>query len=164
MGRPRMTKHAAPAEIELGKISQEVPEEEPEEEGEAGTADEPQAGGKAISKAKAVREALSRGKEGLEEGTDYIKSRYGIEISRQMFSSYKSQQKARDAKKQGDARPGAKAWEHAPKSRAMPPPDMSKAAIPFGSSPGGIIADIEDIRRLVGTHGKDGLKRLLDIL
>src|SRR4051794_25407601 len=95
MGRPR--KHPAPAAIEPEEASRALPDEEPDSE-----EDEPVAGGKpAISKADAVREALAQGKDGSEEGTDYIRSQYGIEMTRQMFSSYKTQEKARAARKAG---------------------------------------------------------------
>ena len=100
MGRPRTAKHPKPAELEPEEISQEIPEEEPEVEEEEV---EPEASGKAISKAAAVRDALEQGEESPEDGVSYIKKIHGIEMTWQTFSSYKAQQKARDAKKGGKA-------------------------------------------------------------
>lgn len=156
MGRPKKAV-PAPAEIEPEEVSQEIPEDEPEVEEE--DADEPGASRPAISKADAVREALAQGKEGPEEGTDYIRSQYGIEMPRQMFSSYKAQEKARQAKKAGGV-PATPA--PAPRQQPAAPPVARTPAAPVAS--GGIIADIADIKRLLATHGKDGLEELIRVL
>jgi hypothetical protein len=106
MGRP---KKAAPKHVEPEEESQEIPEEEPEVEEEAD--DEPELIGKSISKAEAVRQVLAAGNDSPEDGVGYLKSIHGIEMTRQMFSSYKAQQKARDAKKRPAApktKPGRK--------------------------------------------------------
>jgi membrane-associated protease RseP (regulator of RpoE activity) len=51
-----------------------------------------------ISKADAVRAALAEGKDSPEEGVEFIKTKYGIEMTKPTFSSYKAQDKARKAK------------------------------------------------------------------
>jgi hypothetical protein len=150
MGRPKKSA-PKPAEIEPEEISQEEPEEEPETEED----DEPAARGKpTISKAEAVREALAQGKDGPEEGTDYILSQYGIDMTRQMFSSYKAQEKARQAKK-GDA-PAA---ETEPRRRAPSAPVPAPAPQATG-----LIGDIHAVRQLIAKHGAEGLKALVDAL
>jgi hypothetical protein len=78
MGRPKKLIQPAPVEPE---------------------AEKPEAAEKSISKAEAVRQALSAGMETPEDGVGFIKSNYGIEISKQIWSSYRAQQKARDGKK-----------------------------------------------------------------
>src|SRR3954452_22629614 len=52
-------------------------------------------GGKGITKAEAVRRALAAGKESPEEGVDYIKRQFGIDMAKQHFSASKSQIKRR---------------------------------------------------------------------
>src|SRR4051794_8332648 len=59
-----------------------------------------------ISKADAVRAALKEGYE-KPEGVAFIKDRYGIDMHNQMFSSYKSQEKARAAKKGAEPEGGS---------------------------------------------------------
>src|SRR3954447_9138571 len=75
MGRPKKTRPAMPADGQQAI--------EPSNEG-------------AISKADAVREALSAGKESPDEGVEFIKDRFGIEISKTHFSSSKSKFKRKE--------------------------------------------------------------------
>jgi len=93
MGRPKKSIQPAPVELEAAK---------------------PETSETTISKAEAVRQALSAGMESPEDGVGFIKSNYGIELSKQMWSSYRAQQKARDGKKAESAgvpkgKPGRKA-------------------------------------------------------
>src|SRR3954466_1753511 len=57
------------------------------------TEGEQQAEGKATSKVEAVRAALDMGKDQPEDGIAFIKDRFGIEMSRQHFSTTKSKLK-----------------------------------------------------------------------
>jgi hypothetical protein len=66
-------KAAKPKHVEPEEESQELPEEEPETED-----NEPETGGKAISKAAAVRDALEQGEESPDDGVAYIKKIHGI--------------------------------------------------------------------------------------
>src|SRR5690242_17418821 len=110
-------KTAAPKHVDPEEESQDV-EEEPETQEQD---DEPENGGKAISKAAAVRDALEQGEESPDDGVAYIRKVHGIEISKQMFSSYKSGQKARDAKKAPKGKPGRKPREVAEPDQVPPP-------------------------------------------
>lgn len=154
MGRP---KKAVPAEIEPEEISQEVPEEEPETEEE-----EEASGGKAISKAAAVRDALEQGEEGPEDGVAYIKKIHGIEMTRQTFSSYKAQQKARDAKKAG-GKPAPAAEAPAPRKR---PALVQAAPAPKAASNGepDLIESLETLKPLIAAMGAEKVHRLIDLL
>jgi hypothetical protein len=90
MGRPKKSIQPAPIEPE-----RTTPENNPP----------------TVSKAEAVRQALAAGMESPEDGVGFIKSNYGIEMTRQMWSSNKAQEKARDSKKDEGAprgKPGRK--------------------------------------------------------
>ncbi len=158
MGRPKKSA-PAPAEIEPEEESQELPEEEPE----TAEDDEPEAGGKAISKAAAVRDALEQGEESPEDGIAYIRKVHGIEMTRQTFSSYKAQQKARDAKKgtASKGKPGRK--PKAAQSQAvegyLAPPEKPKAA----GEPDMLLA-LENVKELVSQFGAEKLKRMVDLM
>src|SRR3954471_15918281 len=119
-------KTAAPKHVEPEDESQDVEEQEEPETGER--VDEPGAGGKAISKAAAVRDALEQGEESPEDGVAYIKKIHGIEMTRQSFSSYKTQEKARQAKKPPKGKPGRKPKEapsQAVEGYQVPPPQTA---------------------------------------
>jgi hypothetical protein len=66
MGRPRSAKHPEPAAR---------PEDKPQ--GHAG----PDAGGKAVSKSAAAKEAIAQGVESPEDAVAFINQRFGIEMS-----------------------------------------------------------------------------------
>ena len=135
-------KTAAPKHVEPEEESQSLPEEEPETED-----DEPEAGGKAISKA-ALRDALEQGEESPDDGVAYIRKIHGIEISKQMFSSYKTKEKARKTENQEPAAPKGK------------PGRKPKAA-------GGetdLLAAMEAMKPLVAALGADKVKRIADLL
>jgi hypothetical protein len=157
MGRP---KKSAPKHIEPEEESQEMPEEEPEVEEEG----EPENGGKSISKAAAVRDALEQGEDGPEDGVAYIKKIHGIEMTRQTFSSYKTQEKARQAKKGASkGKPGRKPRQLAETSQTVDgyvaPPEKPKSA----GEPDVLLA-LEGVKELVNQFGADKVKRMVDLI
>jgi len=145
---------------------------EPEDESQD-TEEESASSSKAISKADAVREALAQGKEGPEEGTDYIRSQYGIEMTRQSFSSYKAQEKARQAKKQSGAapkgKPGRKPSHLTPDPRQSrkdaPPVETYFTPSPAAESGGeaGLIDDITAVKHLVQKLGADQVRKIVGL-
>jgi hypothetical protein len=143
MGRPRLAKHPKPEELEPAT----TPESQQSAEGQA-----------KITKASAVRAALADGLDAPDDIAEFAKSRYGIEISNQMVSSYKSQEKARQAKQADEpkGKPGRK-----PATASAPTTTTTATA---KSASGDIISDIEAVRHLIDKHGKDGLKRLVEAL
>lgn len=156
-------KTAAPKYVEPEDKSQEAPEAEPETE-ERG--DEPPAGGKAISKAAAVRDALEQGEESPDDGVAYIKKIHGIEISKQMFSSYKTKEKARQSENQEPAapkgKPGRKPKEapsQAVEGYLAPPPKQQGS----GGGPD-LLAAMEAMKPLIEALGKDQAHRIVDLL
>jgi hypothetical protein len=111
-----------------------------------------------VTKADAVRQALANGKEGPEEGTDYIRDEFGIEMTRQMFSSYKAQEKARDAKQGASApkgRPGRK-----PASVAQLDQVVKTIQPTMGS---GVVGDLAAIKHLVERLGVEEVKQIADL-
>src|SRR5690349_12832038 len=58
-------------------------------------------GAATMTKADAVRAAVTDGADTPAEGVAYIKTKFGIDITPQHFSSYKSQQKAKARKAAG---------------------------------------------------------------
>ena len=150
MGRP---KKSVPKHVEPEEESQEILEEEPEAEE------------KTISKAAAVRDALEQGEESPEDGVAYIEKVHGIEMTRQTFSSYKAQQKARDAKKGASkGKPSRKPRQVAESSQAIdgylaPPPKPA----PSGGQPD-LIEAMEAMKPLVASLGAEKVKRLVDLL
>lgn len=110
-------------------------------------------GSPALSKAQAVRNAIDEGLEELDDIENFVKSRYGLEIPRQMLSSYKSQIKSKMVS--GKAVRGRK------------PRSVSEAAPARRSSKGdeaGLLEALEALKPLVASLGGDKVKRLVDLL
>jgi len=93
---------------------------------------------------------MAAGLDSLDDIAGFIKSNYGFEIPKQMLSSYKSQQKARDAK-QATATPAAKRG---------PKPTPKPAAAPVTSD---LIDDISAVKDLVTKLGGSQVKKLVDL-
>jgi hypothetical protein len=157
VGRP---KKSTPAHVEPEFESQEIPAEGPEvEEEEAG---EPApAAGKAISKAAAVRDALAQGEDSPEGGIAFIKKVHGIDMTRQMFSSYKAQQKARDAK-QAAASPKAKPGRK-PKV-ASPAPAQPPVALRSANGQADLLDALTAMKPLIAQYGAEQVKKMVDLL
>lgn len=105
----------------------------------------------AISKAEAVRQALSAGMDRPADGVEFIKAHYGIEIENQTFSTYKAQQKARAAKKEV-AKPKAAVEGY------LAPPKIEAAG------DGDLLGAMEAMKPLVASLGADKVKRIVDLL
>jgi hypothetical protein len=147
MGRP---KQSAPKHVE--------PEQEPQVAEEAT--------GKTITKAEAVRQALAAGNELPEDGVGYIKRIHGIDMPRQIFSSYKTQEKARQAKQGTQAvapkdKPGRNPKEgqgQAIEGYLAPP------AKPPATGETDLLVAMEAMKPLVASLGADKVKRIVDLL
>jgi hypothetical protein len=145
--------------IEGGDIE---PEEESQEEPETEEQDdEPTAGGKAMSKAEAIRRALAAGFEGPQEGTSYIRKEFGIEVAPQHFTATKSQIKSREGGKMPKGRPGRKPKgvpSQAVEGYLAPPPKPA----PTGGSE--LLDAMEAMKPMVASLGKEQVKRIVDLL
>lgn len=99
-----------------------------------------------MTKAEAVRRALAEGIENPTEGSEYVKSKFGLDIAPGMFSSYKSQMKAKQAGGGGKEKSGGRGGK--------------------AGGAGGIDGAVEaagQLRELVREHGYDNIKKLLEI-
>ena len=112
-----------------------------------------------MSKADAIRAALTAGKDGPEEGIAYIRDRFGLEISKTHFSATKSQLK----KKEGLApKRTRKAKAAAPTAAAPEPKRSTRAETPTAPGPD-MIGDLEAVKALVKKLGGDQVKRIVDL-
>lgn len=136
MARVRTAKHPKPVEPE--DESQEQPEE-PE------TGQETH--GKATSKAEAVRMAVAQGVEAPGDIVDFARKRFGVELTKQMASSYKAQAKARESKKLG----------------APTVTQRSRGGSGGSIVENGLIADIAAVKALVKRLGAEQVKQIVDL-
>ncbi|MHC5537654.1 hypothetical protein ACYOEI_05420 [Singulisphaera rosea] len=140
MGRPRLAKHPKPVEPE---------DESPEEPAGFETH------GKATSKADAVRAALAEGIELPGDIAEFVLKKFGHDISKPMVSSYKAQEKMRQAKR-AEAAPAPR---REPARKPAPP---TKATAPAASN-GDLVDDIVAVKQLVAKLGGGQVRKLIDL-
>ena len=107
-----------------------------------------------VSKA-AVRPALAEGIDSPGDGVAFIKEKFGIEMGNQMWSSYKSQEKARRARA---------ARSDSPRG-GRPPLTASTPPAPLGSSPatvGGVADSLKAAETLVDRLGADEVIKIAE--
>jgi len=110
-------------------------------------------GASPISKAQAVRNALAEGLDDIGDIEGFLKSRYGIDMPRQMISSYKSQNKAKEA----EARPVVKVA----RSEAG---GSSTHGVRESDPESDLLEALEAMKPLVEKFGADKVKRIVDLL
>ena len=162
MGRP---KKSVPATVEPEDESQESPEEEP------AVVIEPTPAAPAVSKAEAVRIALSEGLESPGDIHEFVLKKFGHDIPNQMISSYKAQEKARQAKKAATApkaepakrgrKPKSTYWQSDP---TAPPLESYFDSSPLPKAEPDILLALEGVKELVSQFGADKVKRMVDLL
>jgi hypothetical protein len=112
-----------------------------------------------VTKTAAVKAALAEGVDSPEEGVDFIRKRFGIEMGRQHFSATKSQLKRKEAAAPQDGR----------KARgARQAPEASPQVAPATPSPANgepdLIESLETLKPLIASYGAEKVKRLVDLL
>lgn len=112
--------------------------------------DAPPAEAAPVSKAQAVRDALAEGIEGLGDIDAFVRSRYGLEISRPMISAYKSQALG---KRQGVAKASRATSDARPSRKAS-----------GGGGEADLLATLQALKPLVVAFGAERVKRLADLL
>ena len=117
---------------------------------------------KVASKAEAVRQALSAGFEGPQEGTAYIRQEFGIEMAPQHFSAVKSQLK----KKLDSGTPAVRKGRGRPKGSKSQAVQGYLAPPPKPPADGGadLIDTLEALKPLIAQYGADKVKRIVDLL
>jgi len=154
-----MARKAATRNVEPEEESQEVPEVDTEASGGD------RAGRGVPTKADAIRRALAEGIESPEEGVDFIRRTFGLDVSRQHFSASKSRAK----QEQGGAQPAE------PARRGRKPKEAPAQAVAGTPDPGpkpsapvegeaNLLAALETMKPLVAALGADKVKRIVDIL
>lgn len=155
-----MAKKVAPKPVDPEDESRGMSEDDPETLGGG------QEGHGVISKAAAIRRALAEGIGSPEEGVDFIRKTFGLDVSRQHFSASKSQTKKKNQGGETPAEPAKRGRK--PKSA----PGQAVADAPArkpkhsASSEGetDLLAAMEAMKPLVAALGADRVKRLVDIL
>lgn len=117
-------------------------------------AEETAAPAEKINKAAAVRAALAEGVDTPDEGIAFLKARYGIEMGKPMWSSYRSQEKARQAKKSGGGTSARRGRTPRAEAAAVTAPAPAAAA-PSSNGSMGMAACVEAIKSLVKQYGVD---------
>src|SRR4051812_31526606 len=112
-----------------------------------------------MSKTDAIRAAMAEGIESPGDGVDFIRKRFGLEMSKQHFSATKSKLKsAEDTKK---SVPKA-----APKAVTTPQPVGDYQMPP--EQPAGrdrnLLDALEQMKPLIAQYGPDHVKRMVDLL
>lgn len=105
-----------------------------------------------ITKAEAVRRALADGVDAPLDGVAYLKEKFGLNITGQQFSTYKSIEKKRSG---GPTRKRAARGEGARQSRALP--------VPAAGGRGDVVLAMEAIKTLVDEYGVDQVKRIAEV-
>jgi hypothetical protein len=98
-----------------------------------------------ITKAEAVRQAISQGHAMPTEGAAFIKSEFGIDIGPTHFSAQKTQLKKQKGAKKKLGRP-------------------AKQAQPSTIGEHGILEAMEAVKPFVASMGADKVKRIVDLL
>jgi hypothetical protein len=116
------------------------------------SADAPQES--ASSKAEAVRILLGEGVSDADDAIPAIKDRFGMDISRQQFSTYKSIEKNKGKSK---GRRGGRPRKDAAKLAAAP------VAAKSASSQGDMVDDLAVVKRLVGRLGGPQVRKIVEL-
>lgn len=103
-----------------------------------------------MTKADAVRAALAEGLDTPEEGTAYIKEKFGLDVTKPQFSTYKSIGKK-------------KAKGGAGKTRQAAPARSQALAVPARATNGDVSLAVEAIKTLVDQLGVDQVQRIAEV-
>ncbi len=110
-----------------------------------------------MSKTDAIRAAMAEGIESPGDGVDFIRKRFGLEMSKQHFSATKSKLKsAEDAMKS--------APQAAPKSSTKPVGDYQTAPEQPAGRDGNLLDALDQMKPLIAQYGPDQVKRMVDLL
>jgi hypothetical protein len=115
-----------------------------------------------MSKTNAIRAAMAEGIESPGDGVDFIRKRFGLEMSKQHFSATKSKLKSSEGQGEKKAAP-AKA---APKAAAKRKPELVEERQPARAAgeEGDLLSAMEAMKPLVAALGAEKVKRIADLL
>ena len=117
-----------------------------------------------MSKTDAIRAAVAEGIESPGDGVDFIRTRFGIEMSKQHFSATKS--KLKPAEAAGTSQGGVR--KSAPTTAATRKPEpvedyQTPPEQPAGRD-GDLLDALEQMKPLIAQYGPDHVKRMVDLL
>src|SRR4051794_14887217 len=112
-----------------------------------------------MSKTDAIRAAMAEGIESPGDGVDFIRKRFGLEMSKQHFSATKSKLKTMEGTKK--AAPKA-----APKAASKPQPvgDYQTPPEQPAGRDGNLLDALDQMKPLIAQYGPDQVKRMVDLL
>ena len=113
-----------------------------------------------MSKTDAIRAAVAEGHESPADGVDFIKRRFGIELSKQHFSATKSKLKTTGG---GQTKEASRATAPARKKAARVEGYLAPPEQPAGGE-GNLLDALEAIKPLIAQHGAESVKRMVDLL
>jgi hypothetical protein len=128
-------------------------------------AEEPETSGRRMSKTDAIREAMAEGIESPGDGVDFIRKRFGLEMSKGHFSATKSKLKSSEGQGGKKTAPAKAApAKAAAKSGPEPVAERQRATSRPASGEGNLLDLMEQMKPMVDEHGVDTLKRIVDLL
>jgi hypothetical protein len=159
MARPKAK--AVPRFVEPEDENQDIEEQQ---RLEATEPEEPGTNGKRISKTDAIRAAMAEGIESPGDGVDFIRRRFGIEMSKGHFSATKSKLKSAEAV--GASKGGARKSAPAGASKRKPEPveDYQTPPEQPAGRDGNLLDALEQMKPLIAQYGPDHVKRMVDLL
>ena len=115
-----------------------------------------------MSKTDAIRAAMAEGIESPGDGVDFIRKRFGIEMSKGHFSATKSKLKSAEAAAK-KAAPKA-APKAATKRKPQPVGDYQTPPEQPAGRDGNLLDALEQMKPLIAQYGPDHVKRMVDLL
>ena len=112
-----------------------------------------------MSKTDAIRAAMAEGIESPGDGVDFIRRRFGIEMSKGHFSATKSKLKTAEGTKKAAPQAASKSsTKPQPVGDYQTPPEQ-----PAGRD-GNLLDALEQMKPLIAQYGPDHVKRMVDLL
>ncbi len=149
--------------------AEEESQETPEQEAANDNFKLDSSNGQNVSKADAVRQAMAAGMESPGDGVAYIKTHFGIDLPKPMWSSYRAQIKAREAKLAGgEIQPRQRRTQTGvPQQFSIPPSfgDDIKMVKELVEAAGGADQFKEQVNSIIALNQKygTGLMSLIDV-
>jgi hypothetical protein len=144
----------------MTKAAKQVePKDEMQEAVEAQPGPSAEPGKTTVTKAEAARAALAEGVESPTEAAEFIKKRFGIELSPQHFSTIKFQ-----LKKRGEQAPSGNKRGRRPKSAQPVEGSLAPPRKPPVLGGGDLLDSLDVLKPLIAEYGADRVKRMVDLL
>ena len=117
-----------------------------------------------MSKTDAIRAAIAEGIESPGGGVDFIRSRFGIEMSKGHFSATKSKLKSAEAAGASKDVARKSTPKSATKRKPEPVEDYQTPPEQPAGRDGNLLDALEQMKPLIAQYGPDHVKRMVDLL